>query len=111
MSLLRRFYEEYGRVLGGAATRNFEEVEQALRANGYLDSVLKAAWPIVAPDKLVRSLLTYARRARRGGGRHPRRRRAEAALPARPGWSDGDVPLLDEARALLDDAAARRTAT
>ena len=32
MSLLRRFYEEYGRVLGGAAIRNFEEVEQALRA-------------------------------------------------------------------------------
>ena len=58
MSLLRRFYEEYGRVLGGAAIRNFEEVEQALRANGYLDRVLKAAWPLVAPDKLVRSLLT-----------------------------------------------------
>ena len=34
MSLLRRFYEEYGRVLGAAAIRNFDEVEQALRANG-----------------------------------------------------------------------------
>src|SRR5919201_1193534 len=58
MELLRRFYEEYGRVLGGAAFRNFEEVERALRAKGYLDRVLKAAWPIVSPEKLVRSLLS-----------------------------------------------------
>ena len=101
MSLLRRFYEDYGRVLGGAATRNFEEVEQALRARGYLDSVLKAAWPLVAPDKLVRSLLTNAPRS-------PRPPRAildpdEQRLLYRrgQGWSDGDVPLLDEARALL----------
>src|SRR6478672_8709275 len=45
MSLLRRFYEEYGRILGGAAMRSFEDVERALRAKGYLDHVLKAAWP------------------------------------------------------------------
>ena len=101
MSLLRRFYEDYGRVLGGAATRNFEEVEQALRARGYLDSVLKAAWPLVAPDKLVRSLLT---------NRAALAEAADGILDADEqrllyrrgqGWSDGDVPLLDEARALL----------
>ena len=38
---LRRFYEEYGRVLGGSAIRNFDEVEQALRSKGYLDRILK----------------------------------------------------------------------
>src|SRR5438552_11888962 len=58
MSLLRRFYEEYGRVLGMNAIRNFEEVEKAVRSQGYLDRVLKAAWPLVSPDKLARSLLT-----------------------------------------------------
>jgi hypothetical protein len=101
MSLLRRFYEDYGRVLGGAATRNFDEVEQALRAKGYLDSVLKAAWPVVPPDKLVRSLLT---------NRAALAEAADGILDADEqrllyrrgqGWSDGDVPLLDEARALL----------
>jgi hypothetical protein len=101
MSLLRRFYEDYGRVLGGAATPNFEEVEQALRARGYLDSVLKAAWPLVAPDKLVRSLLTN--RAALAGAADGVLDADEQRLLYRrgQGWSDGDVPLLDEARALL----------
>ena len=49
MSLLRAFYEAYGRMHGAAAIRNFDEVEQALRSRGYLDRVLKAAWPAVAP--------------------------------------------------------------
>jgi DNA helicase IV len=102
MSLLRRFYEEYGRVLGGSAIRNFDEVEKALRAKGYLDGVVKTAWPPVSPDKLVRSLLTSkAVLAEAAGGILDE---AEQKLLHRrsPGWSDGDIPLLDEARTLLD---------
>jgi len=101
MSLLRRFYEDYGRVLGGAAIRNFDEVEKALRAKGYLDTVVKAAWPLVSPEKLVHSLLAS----------RPVLEEAadgildddEQRLLARrgPRWSDGDIPLLDEARALI----------
>src|SRR5215216_4986370 len=101
MSLLRRFYEEYGRVLGGAAIRNFDEVEKALRAKGYLDSVLKAAWPTVPPERLVRSLLSSSRTLAEAAdgildAREQRliRRRGSA-------WSDGDIPLLDEAHALV----------
>jgi DNA helicase IV len=101
MSLLRRFYEEYGRVHGAGAVRSFDEVESALRARGYFDRVLKAAWPAVSPDRLVRRLLTSraALAAAAEGILDPDeqkllRRRDE-------GWSDGDVPLLDEARALL----------
>jgi DNA helicase IV len=85
MSLLRRFYENYGAIHGAGAIRSFDEVEKALRAKGYLDGVLKAAWPLVSPEKLVRSILAADPRLRRRG----------------PGWSDGDVALLDEARALL----------
>jgi DNA helicase IV len=101
MSLLRRFYEEYGRIHGAGAWRSFEDVERALRARGYLDRVVKAAWPAVSPDRLVRRLL--ASRAALAAA-------AEGVLDAREqklllrrgdGWSDGDVPLLDEARALL----------
>ncbi|HEX7627150.1 MAG TPA: 3'-5' exonuclease [Gaiellaceae bacterium] len=101
MSLLRRFYEEYGRVLGASGFRNFDEVEQALRTNGYLDRVLKAAWPVVAPDKVVRSLLSS--RAALAEAADGILTEAEQKLLVRrgPGWSDGDVPLLDEARALL----------
>jgi AAA domain/UvrD-like helicase C-terminal domain len=101
MSLLRRFYEEYGRVLGGAAFRDFDEVEQALRRNGYLDSVVKAAWPVVSPDRLVRSLLTSkaALAEAADGILSP----AEQTLLYRRGaaWSDGDIPLIDEARTRL----------
>jgi DNA helicase IV len=103
MMLLRRFYEEYARVLGAAAIRNFDEVEKALRARGYLDRVLKAAWPVVSPDRLVSRLLTSkAMLAEAADGvLEP----AEQALLLRrgPGWSEADVALVDEARALLAD--------
>ena len=104
MTLLRRFYEEYGRVLGAAALRSFEDVERALRAKGYLDRVLKAAWPSVSPDKLVRSLLTSkaALAAAADGILEPGEQKLLARRGA--GWSDADVPLLDEARSLLDAA-------
>jgi DNA helicase IV len=101
MGLLRRFYEEYGRMHGAGAWRSFEEVERALRGRGYLDRVLKAAWPALSPDRLVRRLLT---------SRSALAAAAEGILDAREQrlllrrgdrWSDGDVPLLDEARALL----------
>jgi DNA helicase IV len=104
MSLLRRFYEEYGRVLGGSAFRNFDEVEQALRSKGYLDRVLKAAWPLVSPDRLVHSLLsTRATLAEAADGILDE---DEQKLLLRRGqvWSDGDIPLLDEARTVLDAA-------
>jgi DNA helicase IV len=102
MSLLRRFYEEYGHVLGGSAFRNFDEVEQALRSKGYLDRVLKAAWPVVSPDRLVRSLLTT--RATLAEAAEGILDPNEQKLLFRRGqaWSDGDIPLLDEARTVLD---------
>ncbi len=102
MSLLRRFYEEYGRVLGGAAIRDFDEVEQALRSKGYLDRILKAAWPLVSPDRLVHSLL--ANRAALAGAADGILDADEQRLLFRRGqaWSDGDIPLLDEARTVLD---------
>ena len=81
MSVLRRFYEDYGVRLGGQAFRNFEEVERALRRGGLLTRFLNAAWPLPKPEQLVRRLGVMER--------------------SRRGWSEGDLPLLDEARALL----------
>jgi DNA helicase IV len=101
MSLLRRFYEEYGAVLGGHAIRNFDEVEKALRTNGYLDRVLKAAWPVVPPERLVRSLLTSRATLAEAADGILTPDEQRLLLRRGPGWSAADVPLLDEARALL----------
>ena len=101
MSLLRRLYEEYGRVLGPAAVRSFDEVERALRSRGYLDRVLKAAWPVVAPDRLVRSLLTSPRALAEASDGVLDASERRLLHRRGPGWSLEDVALVDEARALL----------
>jgi len=101
MSLLRRFYEEYGRVHGAGAVRSFDEVERALRAKGYLDGVVKAAWPLVSPEKVVRSLLTSPQALAEAADGILDAREQKLLRRRGTGWSDGDVPLLDEARTLL----------
>jgi DNA helicase IV len=105
MNLLRRFYEEYGRVLGGAAFRNFDEVEKALRQGGHLDRVLKAAWPVVAPEKLVRSLLSSRTTLAEAADGILDAHEQKLLLRRGPGWSDGDVALLDEAQAIVGTPA------
>ena len=101
MSLVRAFYADYGQVLGGAAIRDGEQVEKALRAGGYMTRMLDRAWPAVTPEKLVRALFsTPAFLAEAADGilepeeQRLLRRRGQ-------GWSDGDVALLDEAHALI----------
>lgn len=101
MDVLRRFYEDYGRVHGGAAHRDFEEIERALRANGYLDRVIKAAWPVVSPERLVRSLLTSRASLAAAADGILSAEEQQLLVGRRSGWSDGDVALLDEAHALL----------
>ena len=102
MTLLRRFYEEYGRVLGVAAIRNFDEVERALRSGGYLDRVVKAAWPVVSPDRLVARLLTSKAFLADAAARVLEPEEQTLLLRRDKGWSEGDVALVDEARSLLD---------
>src|SRR5436309_3343386 len=80
MNVLRRFYEDYGARLGGQAFRNFEEVERALRRDGRLTRFLNRTWPVPKPEQIVRRL--------------PVMRGSRA-------WSEADLPLLDEARALV----------
>ena len=105
MGIVRSFYGEYGRILQGGAIRDGEDVEKALKANGYLNRVLELAWPAVTPEKLVRSLFTTpAFLAEAADGildedeQRLLRRRGT-------GWSEWDVPLLDEAHALVGEPA------
>jgi DNA helicase IV len=77
----RRLYEQYGRKLDDLAFRSFDELEGALRR--FLGKLVDRTWPRVKAEQLVRRVL------------------AEEKLGGR-GWSDADLPLVDEARALLD---------
>ena len=100
MSLLRRFYEGYGRRLGGLATLSFDEVETVLRRDGLLKRVLDRHWPATDAESLVRGLLTSrARLAEAADGildageqRLLHRKRSGFA------WSEADLALIDEAR-------------
>src|SRR5437763_1295518 len=80
MNVLRRFYADYGARLGGQAFRNFEEVERALRRDGRLTRFLNRAWPVPKPEQIVRRL---------------------PVMRGSRGWSEADLALLDEARALV----------
>ncbi len=101
MNVLRRFYEDYGVRLGGLAFRAFDEVERALRRDGRLTRFLDRSWPAPKPDQVVRRLLSSRERLAEAadGILDP----SEQALlrRAKSGWTDADLPLIDEARALL----------
>jgi DNA helicase IV len=85
--LVRELYLQYGNKLGGAAFRSFDELADGLRRDGLLNTWLDAIWPRVKPEQIVRRIV--------------------AQFPRGRGWSDADLPLLDEARALLDGAPKR----
>ena len=107
MNVLRRFYEDYGVRLGGQAFRAFDEVERALRRDGRLTRFLDRVWPAPKPDQVVRALLSSPERlAEAAAGLLDD---GEQALlhRGRSGWSDADLPLIDEARAALHGVPVR----
>jgi DNA helicase IV len=104
MQMLRAFYERYGRRLGLAATRSFDEVERALRKGGYLQKLIDRFWPALDAQKLLGQLLTD--RARLAGAAEGLLTEEEQAALLRPrrdarAWTESDVPLLDELDALI----------
>jgi DNA helicase IV len=104
MNVLRRFYEDYSVRLGGQAFRAFDEVERTLRRDGRLTRFLNRVWPAPKPEQVVRRLL--ASREGLAGAANGVLDAAEQRLlrRARSGWSDADLPLIDEARAILTGA-------
>ena len=74
-----------------------------MRPNGYLDAVLKAAWPVVLPGQarpLAAHLARGARRRPPTGSSTPASRSCSCRRGA--AGRTATCPLLDEARALLD---------
>jgi DNA helicase IV len=110
MALLRRFYERYGELLGPLALRSFDDIERALRKNGFLAKFLDRVLGLPRPEKLVARLLTSpAALAEAAEGllepdeqKLLLRDRPRRAADLR--WSVHDLPLLDVARTLIDGA-------
>jgi hypothetical protein len=110
MAVLRRFYERYTELFGPLAFRSFDDLERGLRQGGFLTRWLDRVLPLPQPEKLVARLLTSPaalEAASEGVLDADERKLLQRDRPRRAAdlvWSDHDVPLLDEARALLDGA-------
>jgi hypothetical protein len=107
MSVLRRFYADYGETLGGLAVRAFDEVERSLRKDGLLNRFLETVWPAPKPEQVVRQLLSSRERLAVAADGILDEDEQRLLGRTRSGWSAADLPLLDEARALLLDDHAR----
>jgi DNA helicase IV len=111
LEVVRRFYGDYGRQLGSGAYRSGEEIESVLRRNGRLAKWLGRVLPVPRADVLVRRLLTSptALAAAADGILDPVEQRL--LLRDRPRkaseleWSVHDLPLVDEARSILEESA------
>ena len=111
MTLLRRFYERYGELLGPRALSTFDDLERALRRNGFLTKYLDRVLPLPRAEKVVARLLTSSSAlAETAEGLLDRdeqrllvRDRPRRASELR--WSDHDLPLLDVARTLIEGPA------
>ncbi len=108
MALLRRFYERYGELLGPQALRSFDDIERALKRNGFLTKYLDRVLALPKPDRLVARLLTSPSALSAAADGILDAAEQKLLLRDRPKriselrWSDHDLPLLDEARTLVD---------
>ena len=110
MAVLRRFYDRYGELFGPQAFRSFDDLERGLRQGGFLTGWLDRVLPLPQPERLVARLLTSPAALAAASEDVLDADERKLLLRDRPRraadlvWSDHDVPLLDEARALLDGA-------
>jgi DNA helicase IV len=111
MTLLRRFYERYGELLGPRALRSFDDLERALRRNGFLTKYLERVLPLPRAEKVVARLLTSPSALAGAAEGVLDRDEQRLLLRDRPRraselrWSDHDLPLLDVARTLIEGPA------
>ena len=102
--LARAFYERYTSRLGHAAYLSFEDIEAALRRGGFISRTLDALWPRPKPAQLLRRLLSSPEEVAAVAGGLLDEDEQRLLLSGGRGWSEADLPLLDEARAVLEGA-------
>jgi len=110
VAVLRRFYQRYGELLDDLALRSFDELERALKKDGFLVKYLDRVLALPRADKLVARLLTSPAALAEAAEGILKRDEQKVLLRDRPKraselvWSEHDLPLLDEARVLVDGA-------
>jgi DNA helicase IV len=110
VAVLRRFYQRYGELLDDLALRSFDELERALKKEGFLAKYLERVLPLPRADKLVARLLTSPAALAEAAEGILELDEQKLLLRDRPKraadlvWSEHDLPLLDEARVLVDGA-------
>ncbi len=103
MKLVRAFYDRYTARLGVAAYHSFDDIEAALRTGGFLNRTLDTLWPRPKVEQFVRRLLTNPEHlAAAADGVLDEEEQRLLQSGRGKGWSDSDLPIVDEARALLD---------
>jgi DNA helicase IV len=108
MDVLRRFNERYNEKLEDLGLRSFDELERLLKQGGFLVKHVDRVLPPVRADKLVARLLTSPSALAAAAEGILERSEQKLLLRDRPKraadlrWSEHDLPLLDEARTLLD---------
>jgi DNA helicase IV len=100
--LARAFYERYTTRLGHSAYLSFEDLEASLRRGGFMNRTLDALWPRPKPEQLLRRLLTSPDGLAAADGILNAAEQGLLQSGRGRGWIDADLPLLDEARALLE---------
>ncbi|HEY3142165.1 MAG TPA: ATP-binding domain-containing protein [Acidimicrobiales bacterium] len=92
-----------------------DEVRERLRLAPQVREALERMWPVLTPAELLRDLFGSPALIELAAGRQLDAKERAALLKPRQGeidqviWTHDDVPLLDEARALLGPKPRRRT--
>jgi DNA helicase IV len=102
MKLVRAFYDRYTARLGNAAYHSFDDIEARLRSGGFLNRTLNALWPRPRAEQLIRRLLTNVELLVAAADGILDEHEQRLLLSGGRGWSEADLALLDEARALLE---------
>ncbi|PKT71725.1 ATP-dependent DNA helicase [Streptomyces populi] len=79
-----------------------ETVRANLMGDAHVDRAVESLWPRLTPEGLVRTLLADARAMTRHLASLTGDERARLVRPSEAPWTDADLPLLDEAAALVD---------
>jgi DNA helicase IV len=109
-ALIRRLHAVYTRRLGQMRAAEYPTVAKAIRADASFKRALDSMWPSMPAPGLVRSLISQADLVAGAGEALltvDEQRALVAGTPrrGRKGWSDADLPLVDEAQFLLTGQA------
>jgi DNA helicase IV len=102
-------------VLGGRnllSQADIDDLRQELRADPGVRAAIDSLWPVLTPQRLLAGLFSSARRLASAAPSLTDQERAMLLRDAGTGWTQADVPLLDEAAELLgeDDRGAKALA-